>query len=419
MFRIDWNLVATDAFLTELRDIAGAQGPDDNTLRPLVAMIFHHAGGMPVTEQDWSESHCNQVARRLMHEATGRVLRRHFGRRRNLPGLEQVETDTAAPFDEVLRSVSRIAINSATADELEPLPVLGSALAEQVVTVRRLGGAFQTPLELADRVKGLGEKGVTKLESRLSFAQPGQTGFAPDHVFVGTFAEDFATLLATQPQAGADERLRVALELLVADCADHPHPCNIARQARDDLTPGSLGDRPSADTVVDHVGVLADASYQPAVVKLISQAASKIDVAMFFAALSNQAHPTHKLLDALVERSQAGVAVRVLLDRDREDDPYGSRLINSAAARFLSDAGVPVRQDEPENLLHSKFLAIDGQVAVIGSHNWTKGSFQAYPEESDIAENYDDVSLAVEGGALADQLHSRFEQLWARGEDFS
>ena len=77
------------------------------------------------------------------------------------------------------------------------------------------------------------------------------------------------------------------------------------------------------------------------------------------------------------------------VDRDRDDDPYRSTVINAAAVAWLRDAGVAVRQDATETLLHSKFVVIDADLTLIGSHNWTAGSYF----------RFDDLTLAIRSTA--------------------
>lgn len=68
---------------------------------------------------------------------------------------------------------------------------------------------------------------------------------------------------------------------------------------------------------------------------------------------------------------------------------------------------MPVRTDTTENLLHSKFVVIDGTRAVVGSHNWTSGSYF----------RYHDTSLAVDGEDFAGSLKARFDALWQAGSE--
>ena len=118
-------------------------------------------------------------------------------------------------------------------------------------------------------------------------------------------------------------------------------------------------------------------------------------------------HPTRVLLDALIAAHNRGVAVRVLLDADRPEDPYRSSVINAAAQAYLTAAGIPVQFDSTERLLHSKYLVADGSLVILGSHNWSAGSYFVY----------DDLSLVIQSGELAQTLTTRFASLWQEANE--
>jgi phosphatidylserine/phosphatidylglycerophosphate/cardiolipin synthase-like enzyme len=94
--------------------------------------------------------------------------------------------------------------------------------------------------------------------------------------------------------------------------------------------------------------------------------------------------------------------VRVLLDADRPTDPYMSTIINTDAREYLEAAGIDCRLDATDRLLHSKFVVVDGAIVVLGSHNWSAGSYF----------HFDDMSLLVRSSELAAQLTTRFAALW-------
>ena len=110
------------------------------------------------------------------------------------------------------------------------------------------------------------------------------------------------------------------------------------------------------------------------------------------------------LLQGLIRAQQRGTTVRALLDRDDKGDPCLSTVINSAARRFLTAAGVTCRSDSGAKLLHSKYLVIDRQRVVMGSHNGSAGSYG----------RFDDLTLAVESETLANQVLGRFDEQWAK-----
>jgi phosphatidylserine/phosphatidylglycerophosphate/cardiolipin synthase-like enzyme len=153
------------------------------------------------------------------------------------------------------------------------------------------------------------------------------------------------------------------------------------------------------------VGLLVGSAYYSRVQRLFDAAATSIDVCMFHVAAPDPGHPTYRLLEALVRAHGRGVAVRVLMDQDREEDPYRSTIVNTPARTYLSGNGVACRFDVSDALLHSKFLLIDGARAVVGSHNWSAGSYF----------QFDDVTLVVASAALVTAMKARFETLWAAG----
>jgi phosphatidylserine/phosphatidylglycerophosphate/cardiolipin synthase-like enzyme len=149
--------------------------------------------------------------------------------------------------------------------------------------------------------------------------------------------------------------------------------------------------------------LLDDAEYPQFLLQLLQAAQASVHVVMFFMRFEDAArYPTDDLLDALVAARRRGADVRVILDRDAEGDAIGSRVVNDEAHRFLRKSGVPVVWDAEDRYTHSKLVVVDGAHVVVGSHNWTAGSFWAY----------DDLSAYVESKALAATYDARFETLW-------
>ena len=180
----------------------------------------------------------------------------------------------------------------------------------------------------------------------------------------------------------------------------HPHP-----HTRFHLTRAAKIDAPPETVAAPRTALLSGKRYYYHVRDAIRVAQERVDVAMFHIALPVEDHPTRQLLDALVEARARDVRVRVLVDRDRPSDPYNSTVINAAAIAFLLDGGVTVRVDASRKLLHSKFLVIDANHTIMGSHNWSAGSYFGF----------DDLSVDVESSALARITRQRFQTLWAHG----
>ena len=142
------------------------------------------------------------------------------------------------------------------------------------------------------------------------------------------------------------------------------------------------------------VNVLLDKEYHTALVKALMEAKQSIDVSMFYFSYSTKKdHPNAAIIKELVRAKKRGVRVRVLLDQDRPGDLYNSRRINETARQYLNKQGIAVAFDAPESVNHSKFVAIDGKRALLGSHNWTRNS----------QEQLHELSLAVESSVISKQ----------------
>jgi len=194
--------------------------------------------------------------------------------------------------------------------------------------------------------------------------------------------------------------LRRALEMMLTSCATAPHPASREGWVRDP-SPAA----PPAGHPAEWVGELWGEEYWKTLPGLFDGAARSIDLCMFHIAAPNEEHPTFKLVDALRRAHNRGIKVRVLMDRDNKNDPYNSTIINSDARRFFRDAGVPCRSDSSNRLLHSKYLIVDGELVVLGSHNWSAGSYFGF----------DDLTLAIASPDLAAQLGGRFDTQWQHG----
>ncbi len=95
--------------------------------------------------------------------------------------------------------------------------------------------------------------------------------------------------------------------------------------------------------------------------------AQTIQVALF--ELSN-----NELINKLIERSKAGVKVKVLLDTRME------KKINSRAAEQLRSAGVQVKLYPENQVLHAKVIVTD-HVVIVGSAN---GSYDAFSKNHEL-----------------------------------
>ena len=394
MFRFDWHALATPAVIGDLESMLETRSKTPRArLVALLGPVLQAVGGLPLAHTAWDAAHQRAVALKLVHEATLGLLRRGHGLGFAGRGVVLGTREGAT----VAHLHDRLDPNRASAEQLEALDVLGPALASEIVTARRQQGRFRSLADLARRVSGLGPVGSQRLADVLVF--PADTAAVP--VAPGELAVHLRRLAALAPRT---DSLADVLEELTVFCAGDPHPATRLGRKRDDLEPEAFAAARPPEAMADRVELLEDGAYYSALPLLLAGATARLDVCLFFLALGGDDHPTRRLADALVARAQAGCQVRVLLDRDDIGDPYGSRYVNSAAAQYLSQRGVTVHHDRRERLLHSKFVLLDDTRMVIGSHNWTAGSYFSYR----------DLSFVIDGADVVASWRTRFEALWAQ-----
>lgn len=395
MFTFTWTGLVTDALLDRILELLGDETPPSrDALREAIARILRNAGGLPVVEAALSEAQKTELGERLLADALGHYL--------SAAGMMPKElghylTASSIPvLDACIASMEVVDVNRAGQQSLESLPRVGAASARAILRDRRTKGYFASLEELIARVDGLGPSAEQALQYVTRFGVP--VGVAP-------VAEDGGTRLSNSLRHALcgfaavkpGDRLLALLESIIAITSRSPHPDTAQRRPR------SLN-APNLEPQVDagFVGVLEGPAYYERLPEFLRAASASIKVAMFHAAFPGPNHPTKLLLDELIAAKARGVDVRVVLDRDRETDPYMSTVINTKAKRYLEDHGVECRFDKEDVLLHSKYLILDEELCVLGSHNWSAGSYS----------EFDDLSFVVQSLEMAAALAARFERLW-------
>ncbi|MFO7683749.1 MAG: phospholipase D-like domain-containing protein [Chloroflexota bacterium] len=393
-YKINWSQFVTDASLSILAGQVGAPITQPVAeLRPFVASICASAGGLPMTEQPLDEAARTAVVLRLVNEAVAHALHKAHKGVRRVPD-NYVQTAGAGMLAEIITPVTPLNLNTASVREMVHLPGIGPTLAARIVGERLARGPYSSLDDLDQRVKGVGPTAVVRLRYRVRFGSPLEA--------INTAVPDLAVLTARMPGATVWEQLVVALDAVATTCAADPYPATREYQPRHfDL---ALAE---PENQADWVGVLSGLDYFRRLPALLQNVTASLDVCLFHIALPEPTHPTRLLLEALVAAHERGVAVRVLLDADRPEDPYRSSVINAAAQAYLSAADIPVQFDSTERLLHSKYLVADGSLVIMGSHNWSAGSYFAY----------DDLSLVIQSVELAQTLTARFAALWQEASE--
>ena len=388
MKRFKWKDVVTEELSMSITGIAGITSQDDvDNVRQLLVMLLEVAGGPPFTNDNFTDEIWDRIALGLLDDAFREVF---------ADDIRAVET-TGTVLEKIKHTSLEheieigdiVHVNWCTEEQLESLPEIGTDLAHRIVQERRLNGAFRGGKNLADRVPGIGEGIATKILWRLRFNRPPTLIPSPNDLY------ELIKWLIAKMEVPPEEGLHRLLEYTIAHLKGAQHKRWYATRCYEH-------DLPSASHECSWIGILEGREYYSWICTALDEAEHKIDMAMFHVALPSEDHPTHILINKLIAAKNRGVKIRVLLDKDRASDPYKSSIINKNALDTLCNAGVDARFDTEEQLLHSKFLAIDEETAIIGSHNWSAGSYL----------HWDDMSFAISSKSFTCELHQRFEKLW-------
>ncbi len=109
------------------------------------------------------------------------------------------------------------------------------------------------------------------------------------------------------------------------------------------------------------------------------------------------------IVKALVEAKRRGVDVRVITDRERLNDPKQHSAVNT-----LRLAGVPIRINRHDALMHLKQVVIDDAINISGSANHTTSGNRYNDERLDV----------ITDGRLTAKAREKFLAMWNDHERF-
>jgi phosphatidylserine/phosphatidylglycerophosphate/cardiolipin synthase-like enzyme len=130
-----------------------------------------------------------------------------------------------------------------------------------------------------------------------------------------------------------------------------------------------------------------------AVLPLLDQARTSIDVAVFFL--------THKgIAEKLIAAHKRGVKVRILLDSTGASNEYSKH-------EALRLAGIPLKIEDFGGKMHAKSAVIDSEIVIGGSMNWTNAG----------DDSNDENTIVLRSREHAAQYQRWFDTLWAAVPD--
>jgi len=131
-----------------------------------------------------------------------------------------------------------------------------------------------------------------------------------------------------------------------------------------------------------------DGPVDAAVRPILQAAEERIDIAVFFL--------THKhIAGDLIKAHQRGVKVRIIIDATGASNGYTKH-------ELLRLAGIAVKVENWGGKMHMKSAAVDGEVVITGSMNWTSAGTR----------NNDENTIIVRSPELARQYHAFYDEMW-------
>lgn len=324
-----------------------------------------------------------------------------------------------------VRYIPKIDLNKASPEELEPLLGIGPVTSQKIVDYREQTGPFEN-IDGVMNVQGIDKNDFKKFVyavhastplEEAAFVSPLLSRFKFEPTFsnyVKLIKESKGRFILGYEAAEENAFKNVILdELRKIDeyiSKNHYSEFNKYRRIKASriseiynqrLTVNKL--EKNASTDITGATVLDDSEYYYFVKKALSKAKEKIRIIMFFMLHKDKKkYPTNQLIQELLSAKKRGVDVKIILDKDAEGQVYKSRVINKEAHNKFKKSGIDVVYDSEEKVTHTKIILIDDRHTIIGSHNWTAGSFYAY----------DDKSVYIDSKDLAKKTYAYFNKLW-------
>ena len=156
------------------------------------------------------------------------------------------------------------------------------------------------------------------------------------------------------------------------------------------------------------IELLVARQYLSRVPAILESAKTSIKVVQFVMQLKGKSAKmsSRELGIKLAAKVRDGVSVQALLNS--AGGGWRAPALNRQAAQWLQERGVEVRTLGASRTCHAKLLIVDGEMAIIGSHNWTPYALER---------NFE-VSVLVRNPGCVGKLTAHFEELWKASQSF-
>lgn len=335
---------------------------------------------------------------------------------------ETVDTDNRGlSFVTPKHLVPKLNLNRANIEQLAALPGIGNTTAKRIIEYRQQHG-YITTIEEIKKVKGIGNSQLKLFEDRV-YAQNtlDECGISSPEIkkfickpslksYIGllsatkiTFSNKDLNKTTNPSQVILDE-----LDDILNDTTMNPSPFSKmtdSKHAKYILNMRKRNESLENRRIQSGVNgrLIFDSEYLSFLTEMIKETTTSLRIIMFFMKYDDDKnYPTDELINEIINKKQNNVDIKVILDKDSESQVYGSRFINAEVYQKFTDNNIEVRYDKIDKLTHTKLVVSDGRHVVLGSHNWTAGSFYVY----------DDTSIYIDSVELAKFYESEFEKRW-------
>jgi len=117
------------------------------------------------------------------------------------------------------------------------------------------------------------------------------------------------------------------------------------------------------------------------VIPLINNAKRSIDIIVFDWRWypNDPANPAQLFNAAVIRAKNRGVKIRAIMNVDQ-------------VVKILNGQGCEAKHPKVQKLIHAKMMIIDGEILILGSHNYTQNAFTLNQEVSCILQNACDLA---------------------------
>ncbi len=319
------------------------------------------------------------------------------------------------PFLATKVMLPRLDFNRASWEELERLPGIGKVTATRILEYRETVGPFKD-LEEVRNVKGISKSEFEKFQDmvylRPASEKPILRSGLLNALYRDPSIENYWKLRMDENNTIQETIIRELKDIRYDLSISKYSPLKIlpltrASSVKKELTTAAHKEEiESKRLATESYGrLIFDRQYAPFMDKLLSKCKASLHIVMFFFRFEDEkSYPTDPLVQKMIEAKKKGADIKVILDIDEAGDPYDSQQINSNIFKYLKSKKIATIFDAPDTVTHSKVIIIDAQHVVIGSHNWTAGSFY----------QYDDTSVYIDSVELAEDYERNFEKRWKK-----